>query len=203
MDREKLTDIARRAMAHRKPHPRRERGYIFHHGRRVGLLAEHLADRVEQAATLDRDILYVGGLFHDVGKGDEPHHRIGEAMVRDLLTGVLEAEQLEQVASLVAGHNRRGQADCTAAQKLIQDADILDHLGAQDIWLCIQYSAAADRGVAPTLEFYNSRDNRAYLAQCVEALNFQASRAEARRRQELERRFIDALADEEQGHLGS
>lgn len=203
MDREKLTEIARRAMADRKPHPRRERGYIFHHGRRVGLLAERLADRIEQARDLDRDLLYAGGLFHDVGKGDEPHHRTGQLMVRDLLVGVLEAGQVEQVASLVAGHNRRGQAGCTPAQKLIQDADIVDHLGAQDVWLCIQYSAAEDRGVAQTLEFYDSRGNQAYLAQCIEALNYQASRVEARRRQELERRFMDALADEEQGRLGS
>jgi uncharacterized protein len=188
-------------MASRKPHPTRERGYIFYHGRRVGHLAQHLAERIEQAADLDGDLLYAGGLFHDVGKGTEPHHLIGARLVEELLKPVLGPEQIEQIASIVANHNQRDCDDCSLAQRIVQDADILDHLGAQNVWLCIQYSASKKRSVAQMLEFYDSQDNAHYLKGCLHALHFEASRQEARRRLKIERDLMDALARQEQGRL--
>ncbi len=201
MQRDVLMEIARKAMAGRKPHPGRERGYIFFHGRRVAHLAQHLADHIQGAEDLDRDILFAGGLFHDVGKGTEPHHEIGAILAGRLLRDVVEPEQREQICSLVANHNQRQCKNGSLGEKILQDADILDHLGGQNIWLCIQYSAWQQRSVAKMLEYYDSEENARYLSGCLHALHFDASRAEARGRMELERMMFDALAREEQGKL--
>lgn len=201
MERDVLMEIARKAMAGRKPHPGRERGYIFYHGRRVAHLAEHLADHVEGAEDLDRDVLFAGGLFHDVGKGTEPHHEMGAILTERLLRDTVEPELRERICSLVANHNQRQREDSSLGERILQDADIIDHLGGQNIWLCIQYSSWQQRSVAQTLEYYDSEENARYLSGCLHALHFEASRAEARRRMELERKMFDALAREEQGKL--
>ncbi len=75
MDIEKIDQIAHENMAQRRPDPNREPGFILHHGRRTAQIALRLAEQIN--VNMHRDILYTGALFHDVGKGTEPHNETG------------------------------------------------------------------------------------------------------------------------------
>jgi uncharacterized protein len=80
MDIERINQIAYESMAHRKTHQGREPGFILYHGRRTAQIALRLAAQINGA--VDRNILYTGALFHDIGKGTEPHNEAGARIVR-------------------------------------------------------------------------------------------------------------------------
>ncbi|TCZ79287.1 hypothetical protein E0485_05310 [Paenibacillus albiflavus] len=72
-----INEIALKTMSKRKSHLRRERGFIYYHGERVGKIALKLRENLfPDQASMD-DIIYVGSLFHDVTKGIEPHNITG------------------------------------------------------------------------------------------------------------------------------
>src|SRR6056297_2341039 len=87
MDRQRLIEIASAEMADSKVQPTRERGYIYHHGRRVAALAEQLAATLDTSLNVSADCVFAAGLFHDLAKGTEPHHTLGAEKARPLLAG--------------------------------------------------------------------------------------------------------------------
>lgn len=196
MDKRRLIEIARGAMGSARPHPARETGYTFYHGRRCGEIALDLLQRIDAPAGAEADVIWAACLFHDVGKGAEPHNETGAARVRELLAGELAADELAAVAELVLLHNRRKAAGLSTAAKVVQDADVLDHFGAQCVWLCISWSRTHDRTIAQSLKFYNGQQNAQYIANSRGALHFAASREEFDRRVAFERRFFEELARE-------
>jgi uncharacterized protein len=196
MDKQRLIEIARGAMAGVKAHPARETGYVFHHGLRVAKIAMDLLGRLGEPAGAAPGVIWAACLFHDVGKGVEPHHQTGAARARELLAGELPATELRTVAELILLHNQRGREGLSTAAKVVQDADLLDHFGAQCVWLCISWSRTYDRTIEQALEFYNGAENGRYIAGSRASLHFAASREEFDRRVAVERRFFDELAAE-------
>ena len=85
MDRQKIIEIARVAMAQRQPRQEREKGYVFHHGLRTAKIAMKLFDSLECPDKTCPDILFCAALFHDVGKGTEPHNETGAKIASELL----------------------------------------------------------------------------------------------------------------------
>ena len=83
MNIEKVEQAACECMASRQESKDREPGWLYHHGRRVARIALRLADEI--GAAVDRDVMYAGALFHDIGKGAEPHNEIGAAITREAL----------------------------------------------------------------------------------------------------------------------
>jgi len=191
MNRAKCIQIARSAMAGRKAHPAREKGYTFHHGLRTAGIALRLRGQVSQTMEVSEKLLFLGGLFHDVGKGREPHNHSGADAVVGLLGEELTGEEIEAVGRIIREHN----------QQIVQDADLLDHFGAHGVWLCLHYSANRDRTDAQTLKYYNSTDHQAYQAKSRKTLNFEISRLSFDRRISLERQYMDRLAVEADGGL--
>ncbi len=203
MDTEKLIERARSAMADQRSHADREQGYAFHHGLRTARLALALKTRLPEAGDVCEETLFAGALFHDVGKAVNPHHETGAVLVGHLLADLLPAEPLDAVARIVREHNQRHRpAECGLASRIVQDADLLDHFGAQGIWLTLHYSAANGRDVEATVDY---RMNARWLARLGEhrgLLNFAVSLEEFDRRTGIEEAYFRRLAAEQEGELG-
>ncbi len=199
MNRDELAEIARRAMAGRATHEGREAGFVLHHGLRVAGLAVALWERLGRPVEVDPDILYAAGLFHDVAKGVPAHNEAGAAQVGRLLAGVCEPQEVSEIARLVERHSQRGRDDLSAAARILQDADALDHFGGQMIWLLFGYSARHDRGPWAALAYYWSEEHREWIDGARAALNLDASREAFDARRRIEEAFLARFRDELDG----
>jgi len=185
-----------------RTHPAREKGYTFHHGLRTAGLALRLGEQISKPLEVSEALLFVAAMFHDVGKGQEPHNHSGAAVAARLLADELAGDEIEAAGRIIREHNRRkNNRRCWLASKIVQDADLLDHFGAHGVWLCLHYSASRGRTDAQTLKFYNSPENRAYQVKSRKALNFEVSRLAFDRRMSVERQLMDRLAAEAEGEL--
>ncbi len=201
MYRNAVIAIANENMKPRKPIAEREAGYLYCHGLRAAKIALDLADAVDEAGAVDRDVLFAGALFHDVAKGQKPHARIGAEMIRTLLAPVCTPAELGAVADLVRRHNKRGDVDTTAL-KLLQDADTLDHVGAQQVWMTFQWVAYHEQSQKDALAWIRGEQNRYWLDTLRERLHFDISRERFAQRVALSEAFFEALEREQGWPLG-
>lgn len=158
MNFEKLDKLAFHYMGKRKSHAEREIGAAYYHGKRVANGVIELRKKLFEDASMD-DILRCAGMFHDIGKGIEPHNHTGSVLVRELLKEELTKAELEQVCRLIEAHcDRQPQTGAhSREEKLLQDADLLDHYGSQGIWLSIShYAYTTQREMAQLPAFYRS-----------------------------------------------
>jgi uncharacterized protein len=179
-------------MVYLRPDPAREPGFVFYHGRRTAQIALKLAGQID--AQVDRDILYAGALFHDVGKGSNPHNEVGAHMVRDLLGGVCQPEELERICQIVREHNQRRQPNAYAPEtRLVQDADLLDHVGPIGPWLTFYWNATHGETIDDALCFFHSEENAHLQESTRNALNLDISVRIFDQRIAFERQFFAAL----------
>jgi uncharacterized protein len=171
MDLAKIDQIARDSMAERREAREREPGWIYYHGRRTARLALWLCGELDSPA--DRDVLYAGALFHDVGKGVENHHEIGAAAARDLLRGLCTDGELEAVCDIVAKHCLRNHSlDFPEAVRIVQDADLLDHFGPIQPWLSFYWSGVHGEAFHDHMDFVHREENRQSRQKMRESLNY-------------------------------
>ncbi len=202
IDRARIDQIARAQLAERRTHRGRETGYVYHHGLRVAGLCDALREAIDQPVEVHPDVLWAGGLLHDLGKGAEPHHEIGARRARELLAGVCDASDVEAVAELIAHHNARGRpGEHTVARRIVQDADLLDHFGAQYVWLNFGYGARHDRTGRESSDFYRHELDDGYFTACRSSLNFDASREQFDRRAEFVAAFFERFDLEQRGGM--
>lgn len=190
MKRERIIEIARKNLAFRKPVQEREVGYLFNHGKRVALLSLTIADKVDEACDVSRDILFAGAIFHDIAKGIEQHHRMGAKIVYVLLCDEFGDQDSSHAARLVAEHNQRNHEDALVSSKIIQDADVLDHFGAQGVWRMFHYNSAHDQPPEETLGYLESRERSAYVQKAEKSLNFEFFRKIFKQRLNFEKVFF-------------
>lgn len=177
MDIENITKLAYKKMSRRKAHLQREKGHIYYHGLRVGKLALNLRKLLFPNDDSYDDILYVSGLFHDIGKGIEPHGEIGSAIVQGVLKDYCTEDELHKIKNIISLHNKRdSHKDYDMCIKLIQDADILDHFGTTEIWLNFLYNGYEENSIEESLRFYNSDDYNNYINRVMNDLNYQESK---------------------------
>lgn len=142
MDFDGLNELAFAYMGKTKSHKAREIGATYYHGMRVSTGVIELRKKYTDDDSMD-DILQCAAMFHDIGKGTEPHNHTGAVLVRDLLKDELTENELDQVCRLILAHCDRkpGSEAHSWDEKLLQDADLLDHYGSQGIWMAISYYA--------------------------------------------------------------
>ncbi|MBS3820989.1 MAG: HD domain-containing protein [Planctomycetes bacterium] len=203
MNRQQVIDIARAAFGDMQSDDGREAGFVFRHGQAVAKLAVHLARRIDETLDVSDDVLFCGGLFHDCAKGGPKHAAAGADRAGELLAGQLSPQDVDAVAHLVAHHNDRGNREHDVAVRILQDADVLDHFGAQNIWLAIYFAAAHDRDLRDTTAFYRHEQADGYHAGARASLNFEVSRREFDRRVAITDAFYAELDHENAGGLGS
>lgn len=197
IDREQLTELARKAMGESVCLPEREQGYTFHHGLRTARIALDLHARLDAPDGAEADLTFAGALFHDIGKGLRPHHEIGAAMTVELLGPHLSAGTVEQVARVVREHNQRQRpAECLPESRIVQDADILDHVGAVLIWQAFHYSAVRHETPAHAVAYYFGPEHQQWLDGLSLSLNFELSRDLLAERRVFTHAFYERFARE-------
>lgn len=171
MDLDALRELAWRSMGKRRTAAEREPGFVFHHGQRVAKIALQLRELVFPGdASLD-EVILVGGWFHDVGKGIEPHWQYGAILAREMLQPHCSPEELERIVEIVGCHTLRKEREYPYYVQLVQDADVLDHYGSMDVWLDFRYCAVFGHREEEALEFYGEKYEE-NVARISRLLNF-------------------------------
>lgn len=179
MNFEQLDILAQKYMMHRKSHKEREMGAAYFHCKRVSQSVTILREKLFPENRDWDDVLRCAGLFHDIGKGIEPHNHSGAVLVRDLLKHEMSAAELDKVCVLIEAHTDRqpGTDIHTDCEKLLQDADLLDHYGSQGIWMsCIYYAYMGQKEMAQVPAFYFS-EWQEQVKKHRQALNYEISKA--------------------------
>lgn len=202
MDRAALDQIAREHMIPRKSHAYRETGWLYYHGARTAKLALALGKQIFPDGNVAVDTLYAAALFHDVGKGDEPHSESGSRIVRETLNGILPLDQLESVSTLIAQHNLRGRTDLELSNesKLLMDADLIDHTGSINIWLGFCYTYQEGNGLDDQIDYFES-EGLAELRSWESSTWFDISRKVLRERNDFVESFMERLKKEAGGGI--
>ncbi len=200
MDLELIKDKAWELMGKRFSHPDREPGYAYYHGQRVGTIALELRELIFPEEDGNDEVILVGSWFHDVSKGIEPHWEHGALMARAILEEFCTPVKLEQIVAIVGGHTLRKQGDYPNYVKLVQDADILDHFGSQEIWINFWHCAYRRQTLENSLDFYS--DFYAEHVQRVrELLNYPESIAFFDDKDQFVRNFVERFRREAAGEL--
>ena len=167
--------LAYDAMSRRRDQALREPGWIYYHGQRTGRIALDLARRLN--VRVDLDVLYVAGLFHDIGKDDEPHHETGAKLSAEILSDCCTQEELAAVSGLIRTHNQRnGLPEYSKSALLLQDADILDHVGLIGVWLTFYWSGSHSESIDDHLAFIAEGPQEEQRVRMRGLLNFELSR---------------------------
>ena len=177
MDFDRLNEVAVRLMKRRKAHREREAGSIYDHGQRVMKLAVALRREVLPEDDSMDDILRLAGMFHDIGKGIEPHAAFGAPIMVQAVKGIVTDEEAQTAARLIAAHcdRRPNEPAHDVWERLIQDADLLDHMGTYNVWMDIQYCAYKEMGVNEESEFLKEKVEH-YASFHRTQLNFEVSK---------------------------
>ena len=202
MDRKRIDEIAQRYMLNKKSHSHRESGWVYFHGKRTAQLALSLRKRIFPNDASYDDILFAAALFHDVGKGDEPHNESGSRIVCEALAEEMQLDKLALAAEWIWQHNYRQRADLSLSDgaKLLMDADLIDHTGSIDIWLGCTYMAYDSGNIQELLNYYHTKGLEE-LRSWPETLWFELSSLVLKERVDFEVKFFDRLLKEEEGQL--
>lgn len=190
-----------------------ERGYRYRHGIRVASLALQLADVV--APGIDRDVLEVAAVLHDIGKsdgrGNEGHGNRGAAMVREYAAQWFSGDEIERVCRLIELHYARAGSRWYRGKSrpawekdvmLLQDADLLDHFGCNSVWL--YFCRARNKKQDPKAcieEYWQPSHDPEWREEARRSLNFDVSRRELELRLQRSDCFFRRFAEEQDGRL--
>lgn len=198
-----MVELDRRAQEHmlQVKERGRERGYRYHHGVRVSRIAATLAREAGVAGAVDHEVLEAAARLHDIAKDGvtTDHAREGAQLVATQFADLL-GDRTEAVRSAVFEHNKRGQPELPAEAKLVQDADILDHLGAMDIWLAYQWQSG-EASLEETISYFGSDCQQRWRSYLLTHLNYPIAKEAALRRLETTAAYLAALRREIAGEL--
>lgn len=201
MDMERLDQIAQHFMKNRKSHNQREIGAVYYHGQRTARGIIELRKAIVPGDDSHDNILRAAAMFHDIGKGLEPHEQYGALIAKDALKDAVTPEELAEIIRIIAAHcDRCGEnSPHDVWCKLQQDADLLDHFGTYEVWMCFQYYAHKGGGLADAADFYHT-DLESFLGKHRALLNFDISRQIYDDKAAFEWQFVERLYVECQGY---
>ena len=156
IDRVALQVKAAEMMLHVRSHSRREVGWAYRHGLRTASLSLWLREKLFPGNVEMDEALYVAALFHDCAKTSKSDHgHAGSLRAAKYLKGFVEENTLFTAKNAINKHNKRG-TDSTALEKVLQDADIIDHHGTIEVWLNVSYSVLGGEGPERSMNFYDT-----------------------------------------------
>ncbi len=202
MDLESIRQTAFRVMSERMPGERKEAGELYHHGQRVGRLVLALRKLVFPDDDSCDQMLTVAAWLHDVSFGSEDHARLGAEKTVELLAGRCRESEIRVIRSLISNHEDRvsDRKLLSDYAKLLQDADLLDHYGANELWYEFHKAAYQGDFVPDVIEW-----SRAYrfenLQHDRQLLNFDMSKLIFDDRCEFIRAFYTRFAVEGAGGI--
>ena len=202
MDKDKIKGLAFKTMANRKAQLYREKGFIYYHCERTANLAINLRKKIIPNNSLKDNILYVGALFHDIAKGVEPHNQNGYILVKEILKGYCKEPDIEEISQLVKYHNLRDKSKNYSDEiKILQDADILEHMGSIEVWLKFIYSGYKEESVHDALRFWRSDFYKEYLEKSKDMLNYDMSKKVFNDKEDFLNKFISRFSIEIDGGI--
>lgn len=198
-----INQIAFEKMGKVKAHIKRERGFIYYHGLRTAKLALTLRKNIYPDVSKYDDIIYVAALFHDIGKGIEPHEETGQVLVQHILKEHCTAEELSMVSDIVRYHCiRKVDNNYPMWVKIVQDADILEHQGTTEVWLNFIHSLYEERSQDRAIEWWlKDEESLAGRIKQGEKLNFSFSRKIWDEKIKFVDGFIKRLEAESEGEI--
>ena len=152
----------------------REPGWILYHGQRTGKIAVFLARKLN--SEVDCNVLYTAGLFHDIGKGKDSHNEVGAHLTISLLKGIVTSSELDKICDAIHFHNQRNKSDSFSDYvKLVQDADLIDHVGMIDVWMAFYWSGHHGESINDHIAYYKGEECRRWRSYMRTHLNYEAS----------------------------
>jgi len=174
MNLEQIEEVARMHMLERKAQRAREPGWLFYHGIRTARIAGELCGLLEMQ--VDKDVVFAGALFHDIGKGSEPHNLRGAELAEELLERYCTRKELDQVCEIVRLHNQRhDSAGHCPVVRVVQDADLIDHVGPIVPWLSFYWSGTHNETIDDHIRYVTGEENARYRQGMRDRLNFDVS----------------------------
>ena len=202
MEINRMKELAFDKMGKRKPHAKREKGYIYYHGLRTAELAIQIREMIDETDNSKDNIIYTASLFHDIAKGIEPHNENGCILVEQVLKDECSDEELREITEIIRYHNSRGNSQNWVKEiRIVQDADMLDHMGTMEVWLNFVYQAFDGKSVNASMDFYNDKTFRDYLKDCRSKLNYDISKKIFDDRANFIHEFIKRLNIEGEGKI--
>ena len=199
--REIADKIAEQYLYDLNSHPERDTGFVYHHGLRTAKIALKLREAIKEDDRID-DLIYVAGLFHDVGKVFPKHNEMGATITKDLLRNHCTEDELNYIYEMIYFHNqRKKQDDFPFYVKLIQDADLVDHFGSLDIWLGISYNRYRKQNLDQMIAFWTSKEYQNLLDKHRKLLNYDISIKIYEEKIDFAKSFIERFVKENRGEL--
>ena len=152
-----IKQIVQAEMSNRRSSQYNEIGDKYAHGERTAMLALKLRKFILPNDCSHDNILTVAAWFHDICNGTANHCKLGANRTRELLTGHVTADELEQICHIISIHDDRNHDNnFSDIVKIHQDADHLDHFGTLDIWRSVANTIGNDRTIKNALEFFHN-----------------------------------------------
>ena len=191
--------------------PGREPAYRLLHGHRVARLGLQLLDEPDVAAAGPaegaRPVVWLAGLLHDLFKeglgADAPgtdHAAASRDWAARHLPPLFGADTAQRVAEACWLHNKR-QLPAPVEARVLQDADLLDHFGAQEVWLAAYFSASRGQGLAACLAYLTGEVNGRWRRYALDHVHFDSARAALVERLRYADALIARLQAEAEGRL--
>ena len=164
-------------MGTRKAHIEREAGGIYYHGQRTANVAIALRKHIIPDDNSKDEILIAACYLHDCAKGIEPHAKYGAIVAREALNGLAENEEINQICDLIEKHKDRNSntQEINSFHKILQDADLIEHFGIYEIWMCFQYYAHTNGSLTDAIKFYEE-NHTAHTSTSRALLNYDIKR---------------------------
>jgi uncharacterized protein len=198
MDLNQITQLAYENMKDRKNPWFKERGSVYFHGLRTGKLAVNLRKRILPEDDSRDQVLYVSGLFHDIGKDIDPHNENGALITANILHDHCTEEEITLISDYIRKHNQRGKVTNRYIQ-ILQDADSLDHEGTIHVWIHFIVTAFCNENIEDALTFWNEKIRNWDMNK--DNLNYDVSREIFRERRTFFNAFMERLEKENQGKI--
>lgn len=160
MNLEYIRELAAEQMMNRRSHPSVEWGNKYYHGQRVARMVIELRKELFPDCSDQDEVLIVAAWFHDIANDrSDPtidHQEVGAVMTRSILKDVCLPDELDRICELIQYHDTRypdnkGMSDWV---KLLQDADLLDHLGIFDIWYIFSQASQHKMPIPELFEWF-------------------------------------------------
>lgn len=202
MDINRIEELAFHKMGNRKSHSKREKGYIYYHGLRTAKLSLNIRKIVDEVCSEKDNVIYVASLFHDIAKGIEPHNENGSVLFQQILKDECSHEELIEMAEIIRCHNLRDSNKAWTKQiRIVQDADMLDHMGTMEVWLNFAHQVYDEKSVDASIEFYSNEEFEYYLKECRNKLNYDISKKIFDDRAKFIHEFVQRLNIEGKGGI--
>lgn len=176
--------------------------WTLDHCLRTARLAVALRREIGLPPELD-NLIYTAGLFHDVAHDSTDHALHGQAgaeRTANLPSGLLPPEFLTKVTDIITFHDDRRLEDGRGdALHLVQDADLLDHLGTLRIWAEFGYAAKHGMHMDEALEKLRHCCRRREFYTSL--LHSEPARRELDCRLDFEAAFLKQAETESRGEL--